>query len=66
MRVVFKMGVIGWGFGQGTLAAHSRMRVVPHRKRNCEENTGRNPLATAFPLRTIIDGKDGQNQGKQA
>src|SRR5205807_8715113 len=31
----------------------------------CEENTERNTLATAFALRTIIDGKDGQNQGNR-
>src|ERR1700738_3419453 len=33
------------------------MRVVAHRKQNCEQNTDRNTLATAFPLRTIIEGK---------
>jgi acyl dehydratase len=31
--------------------------VVPHRAGNCEQNAGRNTLATAFSLRTIIDGK---------
>jgi acyl dehydratase len=38
------------------------MRVVAHRQRNCEQNTDRNTLATAFALRTIINGKDDQNQ----
>src|ERR1700738_4380625 len=33
------------------------MRVVAHRKRNCEQKADRNTLATAFPLRTIIEGK---------
>jgi acyl dehydratase len=36
--------------------------VVAHRKRNCEQNTDPNTLATAFALRTIINGKDDQNQ----
>src|SRR6202048_104637 len=34
------------------------MRVVAHRKQNCEQNTDRNTLATAFPLRTIIEEKN--------
>src|SRR6202165_3795678 len=33
------------------------MRVVAHRKQNCEQNTARKTLAPAFPLRTIIEGK---------
>jgi acyl dehydratase len=40
------------------------MRVVAHWRQNCEQNTDRNTLATAFALRTIIHGKDDQNQGK--
>src|SRR5664279_1687832 len=34
-----------------------RLRVVPHRARNCEQNTGRNALATAFCSRTIMGRK---------
>jgi acyl dehydratase len=42
------------------------MRVVPHRKRNCERNTAVNTLATAFPSRTIIAAKTSQKSGKTA
>jgi acyl dehydratase len=42
------------------------MRVVPHRRRNCERNTAVNTLATAFPSRTIIEAKTSQKSGKTA
>ena len=42
------------GIGRRTQAGALKIRVVPHRAGNCEENTGRNALATAFCSRTII------------
>jgi acyl dehydratase len=41
------------------------MRVVSHCRENCEQNSGRNPLATAVSRRTIIRAKHDKNQGKQ-
>ena len=42
----------------GSAAALSDVRVVLHRGPNCEENSSRNTLATAFCLRTIIEEKN--------
>jgi acyl dehydratase len=42
----------------GSAAAQSDVRVVLHRGPNCEENSSRNALATAFCLRTIIEEKN--------
>jgi hypothetical protein len=49
----------------GTQSGALKKRVVLHRNWNCEENADANALATAFSLRTIIDEKHGQNQGKK-
>jgi acyl dehydratase len=40
------------------------MRVVAHRQRNCEQNTDRNTLATAFALRTIVKWERRPKSGK--
>src|ERR1700692_2620451 len=55
-------GVFKWASSVGDAVTESRrgalkMRVVPHWAGNCEENTGRNALATAFCSRTIIGRK---------
>src|SRR6267142_6051391 len=54
MRVGFKNGVIGWDLGGERSGCFRVARVVPHRQRNCEQNSGENALATAFCSRTIM------------
>src|SRR5689334_16058121 len=51
MRIVFKVGVIGWELS-GEHAARSFQGVVPHRWGDCEY-AGGNPLATAYSSRTM-------------
>src|SRR5882672_4596704 len=54
MRVGFKNGVIGWDLGGERSGCFRVARVVPHRQRNCEQNSRWNALATAFCSRTIM------------
>src|SRR5258708_2857039 len=64
MRVGFKFDVIGWRFLSGERHGRFRMRVVPHRGWNCEQNSDGNRLATAYSLLTIMSHKSCQKLGK--
>src|SRR4051794_19262099 len=53
-------GVQDWRHWLGFVGERKRCvrsRVVAHRRRNCEENTKRNMLATAYSSRTIVEAK---------
>jgi hypothetical protein len=66
MRVVFKIGVIGWGFGRETRIARFRDARGTPSDGELRGKQRRNALATAFSSRTIMVRKIAETRERRA